>query len=77
MVVAAAAQSRYSGIGGSGSRSRSFSELMLPQQVYPLCFVWKTDFWSTLGNLLRDAVPEYRPDACQGDDPYPADLKPD
>ncbi|WP_374602278.1 polysaccharide biosynthesis protein [Arenimonas sp.] len=27
--------------------------------------------------LLREAVPEYRPDARQGDDPYPADLKPD
>ena len=32
---------------------------------------------SALTDLLRDAVPEYRPDACQGDDPYPADLKPD
>lgn len=32
---------------------------------------------SALTDLLRDAVPEYRPDARQGDDPYPADLKPD
>ncbi|WP_201289089.1 hypothetical protein [Luteimonas cellulosilyticus] len=37
-------------------RVADLRELMLPQQVYPLCFVWKTDFWSTLGNLLRDAV---------------------
>lgn len=37
-------------------RVADLRELMLPQQVYPLCFVWKTDLWSTLGNLLRDAV---------------------
>lgn len=37
-------------------RVADLRELMLPQQVYPLCFVWKTDFWSTLGNILRDAV---------------------
>lgn len=30
-----------------------------------------------LTDLLREAVPEYRPEARQGDDPYPADLKPD
>lgn len=37
-------------------RVADLRELMLPQQVYPLCFIWKTDFWSTLGNMLRDAV---------------------
>ena len=37
-------------------RVADLCELMLPQQVYPLCVVWKTDFWSTLGTLLRDAV---------------------
>ncbi|MCD9027671.1 hypothetical protein LDO26_05550 [Luteimonas sp. BDR2-5] len=37
-------------------RVADFRELLLPRQVYPLCFVWKTDFWSTLGNILRDAV---------------------
>ncbi|VXB33894.1 Peptidase C1 [Luteimonas sp. 9C] len=37
-------------------RVADLRELMLPQQIYPLCFIWKTDFWSTLGNILRDAV---------------------
>ena len=37
-------------------RVADLRELMLPRQIYPLCFVWKTDFWSTLGNVLRDAV---------------------
>src|SRR3546814_19202668 len=29
---------------------------MLRQQIFPLCFVWKTDFWTTLGNILKDAA---------------------
>ncbi len=37
-------------------RVADLRELMLPQQIYPLCVVWKTDVWSTLGNVLRDAV---------------------
>jgi hypothetical protein len=37
-------------------RIADYRELLLKQEIYPLCFVWKTDFWSTLGNLLRDAM---------------------
>src|SRR3546814_19202151 len=29
---------------------------MLAQQIYPLCFIWKTDFWTTLGTILKDAA---------------------
>lgn len=29
---------------------------MLNQGVYPLAFIWKTDFWSTLDNIFNDAV---------------------
>ncbi|MCB2251587.1 C1 family peptidase [Pseudomonas chlororaphis] len=29
---------------------------MLPAECYPLAFVWKTDYWSTLGNMLADAA---------------------
>mgnify|MGYP002623904991 FL=1 len=35
---------------------------MLQSGVYPLAFVWKTDFWSTLGNILRDASRRRRPE---------------
>lgn len=31
---------------------------------------------AALAALLREAVPEYRPGAAQGDDPYPEDLNP-
>ncbi len=37
-------------------RVADYRELLLQQEIYPLHFVWKTDFWSTLGNLLRDAA---------------------
>jgi hypothetical protein len=29
---------------------------LLDKQVYPLAFVWKTDYWTTLQNILRDAL---------------------
>ncbi|WP_292476001.1 C1 family peptidase [Mesorhizobium sp.] len=29
---------------------------LLQSQVYPLSFVWRTDVWSTLENILRDAI---------------------
>ncbi len=37
-------------------RVADFREAMLKQEIYPLCFSWKTDFWTTLGNILRDAA---------------------
>ncbi|MCC7229819.1 MAG: N-acetylmuramoyl-L-alanine amidase [Fimbriimonadaceae bacterium] len=29
---------------------------LLPEEVCPLAVVWHTDFWSTLANILRDAI---------------------
>src|SRR3546814_13001760 len=37
-------------------RVADYREAMLAQQIYPLCFVWKTDFWTTLSNILKDAA---------------------
>lgn len=37
-------------------RVADYRETLLAQQIYPLCFVWKTDFWTTLGNILKDAA---------------------
>jgi hypothetical protein len=31
-------------------------QLALDAQVYPLSFVWRSDIWSTIRNLLRDAI---------------------
>lgn len=35
---------------------------MLDAECYPLAFVWKSDFWSTLGNILADAARKRRPE---------------
>lgn len=37
-------------------RVADYREVLLKQEIYPLCMIWKTDFWSTLGNLLKDAA---------------------
>ncbi|HEY4530453.1 MAG TPA: C1 family peptidase [Luteimonas sp.] len=37
-------------------RVADFRETLLPQQIYPLCFVWRSDLWTTLGNILGDAA---------------------
>jgi hypothetical protein len=37
-------------------RVAEYRATMLGSQVYPLAFVWNSDFWSTLKNILADAV---------------------
>src|SRR5690554_491672 len=37
-------------------RVADYREAMLREEIYPLCFVWKTDLWTTLGNILKDAA---------------------
>jgi hypothetical protein len=29
---------------------------LLEHQIYPISFVWKTDYWTTIANILRDAL---------------------
>lgn len=48
--------------GGLVSESSAIQRLadyraaMLEAEVYPLSFVWKTDYWTTLTNMLEDAL---------------------
>lgn len=37
---------------------------MLGAQVYPLAFVWKSDFWTTLSNILEDSLRRRRPEGA-------------
>lgn len=37
-------------------RVADYREALLAQEIYPLCFIWKTGFWDTLGNILKDAA---------------------
>jgi hypothetical protein len=45
---------------GAVQRVAEYREAMLKAQVYPLAFVWHTDFWSTLGNILSEALRQRR-----------------
>jgi papain like protease len=35
---------------------------LLDEGVYPVSLIWKTDFWTTLGNILQDALSRRRPE---------------
>lgn len=37
-------------------RLAEYRPALLEGQVYPLAFVWRTDVWTTLANILQDAV---------------------
>ena len=37
-------------------RVADYREAMLAKEIYPLCFVWKSGLWTTLGNILRDVA---------------------
>ncbi|RDJ98267.1 C1 family peptidase [Cupriavidus lacunae] len=40
----------------------SYRQAMLDAECYPLAFIWKSDYWTTLGNMLSDAVRRRRPE---------------
>ncbi len=37
-------------------RMAEYREQMLREEIFPLGFVWHSDFWSTLGNILSEAL---------------------
>ena len=37
---------------------------LLKAQVYPLAFIWRTDYWTTFSNILKDAVSRRRPEGA-------------
>lgn len=41
-------------------RTSEYLERFLEQDIYPLSFLWKTDAWTTLSNLLEDAFKRRR-----------------
>lgn len=36
-------------------RISEYKDVLLENEIYPICFVWNSDFWSTLKNIFRDA----------------------
>lgn len=43
-------------------RLSEYRPALLATQVYPLAFIWHSDFWTTLKNILGDAVRRRRPE---------------
>lgn len=36
--------------------ANNYREAAMQAEVYPLSFVWRSDLWTTIGNLLQDAI---------------------
>ncbi|WCL54735.1 C1 family peptidase [Gimibacter soli] len=43
-------------------RVNDYRAAMLGAECYPLAFIWKTDFWTTVRNILADANRQRRPE---------------
>lgn len=43
-------------------RVAEYRSALMERGVYPVAFSWKTDFWTTVTNLLRDALRQRRPE---------------
>jgi len=43
-------------------RLAEYRPALLGSGVYPLAFIWRTDYWTTLSNILQDAVRRRRPE---------------
>lgn len=44
-------------------RVADYRSVLLENQIYPLAFIWKTDYWTTLKNILGDALRRRQPEA--------------
>lgn len=51
----------------AAQRVADYREALLKAEVYPVSFVWKTDYWTTLTNILRDAISRRRPEGFVDD----------
>jgi hypothetical protein len=45
-------------------RLADYRSTMLAAQVYPISFVWHSDYWSTVSNILEDAMRRRRPEGA-------------
>lgn len=50
------------GANAAVQRVAEYRTALLEAEVYPLAFMWHTDYWSTITNVLQDAVRRRRPE---------------
>jgi hypothetical protein len=43
-------------------RVAEYRKPMLEAEVYPLAFIWRSDYWTTITNILQDAMRRRRPE---------------
>lgn len=48
--------------GAAVGRLSEYRAALLKAQIYPLSFIWKSDFWTTLTNIITDALGRTRPE---------------
>tara|TARA_R110002111_G_scaffold107056_1_gene165433 strand:- start:311 stop:2329 length:2019 start_codon:yes stop_codon:yes gene_type:complete len=41
-------------------RVADYRQVLLDSEIYPLAFIWKTDYWTTLTNIIKDALKQRR-----------------
>ncbi len=49
------------------NRVADYRDPLLDAEIYPLAFVWKTDFWTTLTNILQDGIRKRQPEGILDD----------
>jgi hypothetical protein len=56
-------------VGETGflQRVAEYRSALLDVQVYPLAFIWHTDLWSTVTNILKEAAQQRRPEGILDD----------
>ena len=55
------------GEDGALQRVAEYRAELLQNEVYPLAVIWRSDFWTTITNLLQDAQRRRRPEGFLGD----------
>ena len=48
--------------GDALQRVNEYRDAMLAKECYPLAFIWHTDFWTTVREILTDAATQRRPE---------------
>ncbi|HET9328391.1 MAG TPA: C1 family peptidase [Candidatus Eisenbacteria bacterium] len=47
---------------GALQRVQDYRRALIDHQVFPVAFIWKTDYWTTIQNILEDAKKKRRPE---------------
>ncbi len=58
----------HGGLVGENSaiqRLADTREILLDNEIYPISFIWHSDFWSTLQNVVHDALRQLRPEGLK------------